>query len=360
MGDSSGLSVVEFLGRRVHTPVIDVRSPAEFEQGRMRHAHNLPLFSNEERARVGTTYKESGRDAATLLGLGIVGPQLETFARAACAIAGSAGSSEVLVHCWRGGMRSASVAWLCRTAGLEVATLEGGYKAYRRYVLEMLAEPRPTVIIGGKTGAGKTDLLHLLRAAGEQILDLESLAHHRGSSFGALGYAEQPTNEQFENDIAEEWSGLDLHNRVWLEDESQKVGRNFIVDPFYERMKTAPLILVEVPLEERVQRLVQEYGRFGVDALREATVRIGKRLGGERTARAVSAIEAGDLATAVQLVLDYYDRAYTYGVEKKHIGPIVRLQLQDGGAESVARILEVAADLEGSLPSRKVRGVGGR
>ena len=344
----SPLDIQEFLSRREELPVVDVRSPAEFAHAHMRGAVSLPLFSDDERAQVGTAYKEVGREAATLAGLGIVGPQLESLARRALEIARSAGTVELLVHCWRGGMRSGSMAWLFETAGLRALTLEGGYKAYRRAMLETVAAPRPLLLVGGKTGAGKTELLALLRSVGEQTIDLEDLAKHRGSSFGSLGYGEQPSTEQFQNEIGEEWLAFDPSRRTWLEDESQKVGRNFITDQLYGRMKEAPMVLVEAPLQERIARLVREYGGFDTAALREATVRIRKRLGGERTARAVRAIEEGDLGTAVSLILDYYDRAYVYGVETRHRGPVISVTLSGSPAGAVASVLDAARRLEGT------------
>lgn len=319
------VDVAEFLTHCGRSPVIDVRSPAEFAYGRIRGAENLPLFSDAERSSVGTTYKTAGREAATLAGLGFVGPRLESLAKSARDIALARSVDHLLVHCWRGGMRSASMAWLFRTAGLGAVTLQGGYKAYRRFMQAALSQPRALVVIGGHTGAGKTELLNALCLSGEQTIDLESLVQHRGSSFGSLGYSDQPSNEQFENELGEELHGADGARPTWVEDESQKVGRNFIPDSFYNQMKSALMVFVEAPLEDRIARLVEAYGGFGLEPLREATVRIRKRLGGERTARAVDAIEKGNHADAVRIILDYYDRAYSYGVEKRHLGPILRL-----------------------------------
>ncbi len=341
---AEALDVSEFLKRRSRAVVVDVRSPAEFERGRIRDAHSLPLFNNEERAAVGTTYKQVGRDEAMSLGLRLVGPKLEEFGRRGRELARLSPSGELLVHCWRGGMRSASMAWLFETTGLAACTLIGGYKGYRRRMLETLEESRRVIVIGGKTGVGKTELLHELARHGEQTIDLEDLAQHRGSTFGALGFAGQPTNEQFENDLAEGWAAADAQRRLWLEDESQKVGRNFIPNGVYAGSRASPLILIESPLEERISRLTEAYGHFDHGQLIQAMERIRKRLGADRTRRAVEAIEAGDLAQAIHLALDYYDRTYAYTLDRLHTGPIVSVRYRAGELSQARDLILDAAD----------------
>ncbi|NBW62949.1 MAG: tRNA 2-selenouridine(34) synthase MnmH, partial [Synechococcaceae bacterium WB4_1_0192] len=168
-------------------PVVDVRAPAEFAQGHIPGARNLPLFSDEERAAVGTTYKQQGRTAAVQLGLELVGPKLAALGQSLSSWSSEANGQPLRLHCWRGGMRSGSVAWLADSLDLPVLLLEGGYKAYRRWVLEQLLLPWPIHLLGGRTGTGKTDLLLALERRGVAVLDLEGLAHHRGSSFGNLG-----------------------------------------------------------------------------------------------------------------------------------------------------------------------------
>jgi len=196
------LSVDDFLKEAAHLPVIDVRSPGEYDHAHIPHAINIPLFDNEERAKVGTRYKQVGKDSAVLLGLELVGPKLADFVKKARRL--NLTGQEVLVHCWRGGMRSGSFAWLLNTAGIKARTLEGGYKAYRSQVLAAFAEPA-RMIYGGKTGSGKTEILHELAKQGEQVIDLEALANHKGSSYGAIGQEPQPSSEQFENKLFAVW-----------------------------------------------------------------------------------------------------------------------------------------------------------
>jgi len=221
------------------------------------------------------------------------------------------------VHCWRGGMRSASMAWLFKTIGLDAETLVGGYKAYRKYIRKSFDLDRKLLILGGLTGSGKTDILKELEKMGEQFLDLEGVAHHRGSSFGQIGQGTQPSNEQFENNLAVDWLKMDPNRIIWLEDESKPMGRVRIMDDFYERMRKTPLIVVEMPRELRVPRLVDDYASLDITLLEEATQRIGKRIGGQNLKEAVEALHTGDFAKVANITLDYYDKTYSYGIESR-------------------------------------------
>ena len=167
--------------------LLDVRTPAEFRQGHIPAAANLPLFSDAERAEVGTLYKQQGRQAAVRRGLALVGPRMEAMATDLVAWSERSAGKPLRLHCWRGGMRSASVAWLAQQLELPVLLLEGGYKSYRRWVLELFERSWPLRLLGGRTGSGNTDLLLALQELGAAVVDLEWLAHHRGSSFGGLG-----------------------------------------------------------------------------------------------------------------------------------------------------------------------------
>ncbi len=295
-------------------PVVDVRTPAEFAQGHVPGALNLPLFDDDGRAAVGTLYKQQGRQAAVLHGLGLVGPQLEAMAARLAALAAAAPGQPLRLLCWRGGMRSASVAWLAGQLDLPVLRLEGGYKAFRRWVLELFEQPWPLQLLGGRTGTGKTELLLALAERGVAVVDLEGLAHHRGSSFGALGMPPQPSSEHYENRLA-----LALHRRraagqIWLEAESAQVGRCRIPAGLWRQMQAAPALEVQRPLEQRVAHLVEIYGAQDPAALAEATERIARRLGPQRTAAALEAIGRRDWATACRQMLDYYDRCYEHGL----------------------------------------------
>lgn len=304
----STLAIEEFLQGR--GPLIDVRTPAEFGRGHVPGALNLPLFSDGERAEVGTLYKQRGRRVAVQRGLALVGPRLGLLAEGLMAAHDQQPTAPLRLHCWRGGMRSASVAWLASSLDVPVVVLAGGYKAYRRWVLQLMEQPWPVRLVGGRTGAGKTDLLVALAAKGVATVDLEALAHHRGSSFGALGLPPQPSSEQFENLLAAALHRWRAAREIWLEAESAQVGRCRIPAGLWRQMKDAPLLEVRRPLESRLRQLVATYGHQEVSALVEATQRISKRLGPQRTAAALQAIQQGQMETACAQMLDYYDRCY--------------------------------------------------
>ncbi|MFZ0406970.1 MAG: tRNA 2-selenouridine(34) synthase MnmH [Cyanobium sp.] len=312
------LSITEFLARE--GPILDVRSPAEFAQGHIPGAISLPLFDDAERAEIGTLYQQHGRQAAVTRGLALVGPRMADLA---IALQGTpAGTAPLRLHCWRGGMRSASVAWLARQLDLPVLLLEGGYKAYRRWVLDLFERAWPLRLLGGRTGCGKTELLLALQGLGVAMVDLEGLAHHRGSSFGALGLPPQPSSEHYENRLAAALSRLDGARAIWLEAESSQVGRCRIPAGLWRQMRAAPVLEVQRPIEQRVDHLVAIYGIQNPQALAEATRRIGKRLGPQRLAIALEAIDQGDWATACRQMLDYYDRCYDHELGQHRVSTV--------------------------------------
>lgn len=296
--------------------VVDVRAPAEFAQGHIPGAHNLPLFSDEQRAAVGTTYKQQGRQSAVQLGLELVGPRLGELGERLRALAEQSPGRPLRLHCWRGGMRSESVAWLARQLDLNVCLLTGGYKAFRRWVLELFERPWPIHLLGGRTGSGKTDLLLALAAKGAAVIDLEGLAHHRGSSFGSLGMPPQPSSEHYENRLALALNQLQGASEIWLEAESAQVGRCRIPAGLWKQMQEAPLLEIRRPMQERLEQLVAVYGGQDPQALREATERIARRLGPQRTAAALEAIDQQQWGAAAQQMLDYYDRCYDHELER--------------------------------------------
>lgn len=312
---AEALSIDDFLARSKELPVIDVRSPSEFALGHIPGAVNVPLFDDEERARIGTTYKQVGRREAVTVGLRCIGPRMAEFSEELLPHAEAAGR-KALVHCWRGGMRSGSVAWLMETFGCRFATLTGGYKAFRRWVLDGFEQPRRIHVVAGLTGSGKTEVLTALSALGEQVIDLEALAHHKGSAFGALGQEPPPTQQQFENQLAFLWRAASPDRALWLEDESRSVGRIGVPIPIWRQKQAGRFHLVEVPDDDRVRHLCDGYADHPREVLAERIESIRKRLGGDRVKEAVEAIEAGDAQTACRILLAYYDKAYRHCLEK--------------------------------------------
>ena len=333
---SKPLDIIEFLTLSKGHLTIDVRSPREFNKGHIPHAINLPLFNDEERAKIGTIYVQTGRNEAIEAGLEIVGPKMADFVRFVKPLAKE---NKILVHCWRGGMRSGSMAWLFDTMGYEVYTLKSGYKAYRNLVIEALGTQGKYIIIGGRTGSGKTELLHQLRARGEQILDLEGLAHHKGSSFGALGELPQPSSEQFENDLHLEMSKLDLSRTIWLEDESKNIGKCSITNDLWANMVKSPLIVIDIPLEVRVKRLVKDYGEMPAEGLEDAIRRIERRLGNEAMKDALRNLEERNFAEVARISLRYYDKAYDHSLAIKETKDITFLSFETDDMKIIAKRL---------------------
>ncbi len=313
-----------FLELADSATILDVRSPAEYQQGHIPLSVSFPLFSDEERKRVGTLYRNSGKEASVLLGLDIIGPKMSSFVKSARKISPD---RKVLIHCWRGGMRSAGMAWLLETAGFKVTLLAGGYKAYRRFIRNEATERFKLVVLGGYTGSGKSEVLQNLKLSGFQIIDLEQLAHHKGSAFGDIGQEDQPTNEQFENDLVYELMKFDPAKPVWVEDESRSVGCVSIPDPFYLRMKNSPLIFMDIEKGERINRLVREYSDFDPKLLEKAILKISDKLGGLTAKLATEALYQKDFNKVVSMVLVYYDKAYRTGLEKRNSAEVLYLKL---------------------------------
>lgn len=339
------LDINAFLAQNT-LPMLDVRAPMEYQEGHIPGAISFPLFSDAERHEVGLYYKQKGQLEAILLGLGFTGPKLESFARKALELAPK---GEVRVYCWRGGMRSASMAWLLEQVGLKVHRLEGGYKAFRRHVLGNLQFPSHGIVLGGKTGSRKTDALHELIKLGEQVIDLEALANHKGSAFGLAEGEAQPKMEHFENELWQVLQGLDENRRVWVEDESKKIGTIFIRPEFYSGLEAAPLVVINKSAEERAALLAVEYGKQSKERLKLGFERIARRLGGQHHQRALGLLEDGKLEDAALIALKYYDKTYAYGLENRKSISVHHLDTEGLNPNQMAlQLIEMANNIYGA------------
>ncbi len=312
MGASSPAVDCDVFLHRACGPIFDVRSPCEYASGHIPGSHSLPLFTDAERAMIGTVYKQRGRDAAVQLGLQAVGPKLGEMAATLRSVLQKSKASSCRVTCFRGGMRSRSVQWLCEFLGVPAVRLDGGYKAFRHAVLDTFSRPYRFIVIGGPTGSGKTDWIATLRQKGCQAIDLEALANHRGSAFGLVPGAAQPTTEQFENLLAAQLWGMDPRLPIFIEDESRRIGSCTIPHGIYDTMDRSQLLWLEVLREDRVNRILSAYGEFPTEWAVACTQKLAKRLGGERTQKIVHALESGHKDQAVDCLLQYYDQLYLH------------------------------------------------
>ncbi|MDD5508055.1 MAG: tRNA 2-selenouridine(34) synthase MnmH [Bacteroidales bacterium] len=331
------IDIREFADLWRNYPVVDVRSPNEYRKGHIPGAYNLPLFSDEERAQAGTRYTRSGRLASVQLGLDLAGPRLSSCVKAAADLSKQ---GPLLMHCWRGGMRSSSMAWLLDLAGMDVDVLKGGYKAYRSHIRNEFSTPVPLIVLAGKTGCGKTEILQAVRRLGQQVIDLEQIAGHKGSVFGGLGMQPQPTNEQFENDLFEVWQQIDPDRPVWIEDESLSVGTVSIPRPLFNQMMASPVIEIDLDFGMRVARLIREYASFSADDLVSCIIRIERKLGGDIARKASEAVRKGEFDLASSILLTYYDKAYDQSLLSR-AGKVMRthVHLTEDDPEKNAHIL---------------------
>jgi tRNA 2-selenouridine synthase len=334
------INIIRFLELTEKLPVVDVRSPSEFLNGHIPGAFNIPLFNDSERAAVGTIYKKGGRIPAILEGLKLTGPSMEQKLKDALRIAIN---GKLLLHCWRGGMRSEAMAWLFSLGDIEADVLEGGYKAYRHFVIDSVSKKRKMIVLGGMTGSSKTHIIKSLNEKQQQVIDLEGLANHKGSAFGSLGQPPQPSTEQFTNNLFVEWIKMKPDIPFWVEDESRNIGTVFIPDGFYLNMQDTPAVIIMMDVKTRLPRLMKEYSVYPAEVLIGSIQKISKRLGGDNTSQAIKAVETGDISKAIEISLSYYDKAYLYGLNKKKAGNLIYVETDTDDIEiNSQKILEAA------------------
>lgn len=340
-GAVNKLPAGEFLQLAARLPVIDVRSPGEFACGHIPGAVNIPLFDDSQRAEVGTIYRQEGNLKAVLRGIDLAAPGMSLRLKGALSLARD---GRVLVHCWRGGMRSEAMAWLFSMGGITTSLLEGGYKSYRNFILEELAKPRKYILLGGLTGSGKTHILQRLASENHQVTDLEGIASHKGSAFGALGQPIQPSTEHFANLLYHSLGEMNPERHIWLEDESRNIGTVFMPDSFFGRMQESPVVALMMSIETRLPRLLEEYSAFPPELIKASVLKISRRLGGEKTKEAIEAVDRNDFSTAIRITLEYYDRTYRYGLSKRDTGQIVFIDTDtDDTGVNAGKVLDAAS-----------------
>lgn len=338
------LDITTFLARSKDGLLLDVRSPGEYAQAHIPEAISFPLFNDEERARVGTCYKQIGRQEAIKMGLDIFGPKMKELILTLEGLTDS--HQNIYLYCWRGGMRSEAIQWLLDLYGFKTYRLIGGYKAFRNWVLEQFAVDYSFLILGGQTGSGKTRILKQLQLLGENVIDLEGLAVHKGSAFGHIGMTKQPSCEMFENLLAGQLShyyNTDPIRPVWMEDESTRLGHVTIPILLFKRMLKSRLILAELDFEQRHKNILNEYGNKDLQKLIDAVIRIQKRLGPLESKTAIGHLKSGDIAAAFAILLAYYDKWYDRALSKKDLTPseILRISLSNSPKEDAANLIKL-------------------
>ncbi len=307
-------------------PLIDVRSPNEYYKGHMPNSINIPLFDNDERAIIGTQYKKYGREKAIQEGLIFFERKIDSLLNKLFHYINSQqiknldldiNKQLIRVYCARGGMRSMSVSWLLERYNQKNISLIGGYKKYRNWTLNHFSKTWNIVVIGGKTGTGKTKLLNVMDKHSYQVIDLEGIACHRGSTFGGLGMKKQPTNEHFENTIAEKLSSFKIEKFIFVEAESANIGKCRIPHEFFNQMKTSRRIEIIRSFSNRLDELINTYSVFSKKELEDSVLRIKKRLGPQRTKIAIESIKEEKWNIVCQSVLEYYDKCYEYEKDRK-------------------------------------------
>jgi tRNA 2-selenouridine synthase len=335
------INITQFIEMQRSLPILDVRSPGEYFHAHIPGAFSLPLFTDEERKVVGTAYKQQSREVAIKIGLDYFGVKMRKMVEEVDAFMieckkknnqqpnslkpALEDGGQILVHCWRGGMRSAGVAWLLDLYGYKVFSLIGGYKSYRNWVRDQFEKPYHLKLLGGYTGSGKTLILEELKGLQFPIINLEKIAHHKGSAFGELGESPQPTQEMFENILATELFAKSNNHAVekffktpddsiFVEDESQRIGSLEIPIPFWTTMRNSPIFFLEIPFEERLEFLTQEYGKYQKEKLVNAIIRIQKRLGGLETKNGINFLLENNHKECFRILLKYYDKWYEKGL----------------------------------------------
>ncbi len=339
------ITIQQFLKLSTQCPVLDLRSQGEYTHAHIPNAINVPLFTNDERKIVGTAYKQQSREIAIKLGLDFFGVKMKQIvedverittefykrnAKQKDSVPPLGGGGGILLHCWRGGMRSAAVAWLLDMYGFKVYTLTGGYKAYRNWVLQQVALPYNFTIIGGFTGSGKTEVLHQLKKEDKIIIDLEALANHKGSAFGNMGT--QPSQEMFENVLSKSLYDISCTKNdenltstnyqpqtpcIYIEDESQRIGNLQIPSNIWLQMRKSTILFLEIPFEERLDFITAEYGKLNKETLVNAIIRIQKRLGGLETKNAINHLLENNTKESFRILLTYYDKWYLKGLNNR-------------------------------------------
>lgn len=311
--------------------IVDARTPLEFAEDHLPGAVNVPILTNEERVEIGTIHKQIGPQQARIRGLELT---CERFPAIVAEIAEKADGRPVLTYCWRGGLRSRSIAILLEATGYPVVQLRGGYKAFRAQVIsffENFTPPAPLIVIHGMTGVGKTTFINGLDRSSWNVVDLEGLACHRGSAFGSLGLDQSLSQKRFDTLLWDIFRKARPDLPIVLEGESQRIGRIMLPGRLYEVMSESCKVWCHASMETRIERLAEEYARTEYrEEMAGALSRISKKLGGARYQEMMLMLDNWDITGLSRgLIEDYYDKLY---YKHRPWVPAFELSLEDYAA----------------------------
>lgn len=351
---SAPIKETEIWDAAEYDMIIDVRAPVEFADDHIPGAINLPVLSNEERVIIGTLYKQESPFIARKKGAALVARNIATHIDTV--LHDKPTDFTPLIHCWRGGQRSHSFAQICSAIGWRSYVLKGGYKFYRRAVLAQLQTLPPTlnlIIIAGRTGSRKTDILTALAAKGAQVLDLEGLASHRGSLLGRVADTPQPSQRMFETAVNAELERFDQTKPVFVESESSRIGNVQLPAELWKQMTKAPQIPISAPREARAQYLLKGYAHLTEDItdLDKLIAGMTRRHGHERTSHWRSLIDAnawGELA--YELLEAHYDPAYDTTLQRHQRPVLGEVTQTDCSDEALAKTVDAILNIQNASP----------
>lgn len=343
-----------------YSEIIDVRSEGEFTEDHIPGAINLPVLNNEERAEVGTIYKQVSPFTARKVGAALVYQNLSRHLREH--FTHKEKDYRPLVYCWRGGQRSNSMAWVLGQIGWRITVIEGGYKTYRAYVREQLAKlPLDFTyqVLCGKTGSGKTYILRQMQQRGAQVLDLENLANHRGSLLGEEWHDKplaQPSQKYFESLLLQQLQSFDSRFLVWVESESNKIGQVYVPQSLWLQMKQASCVEIHVPTAARVKFLLQQYPHLieHPDVLQAKLEHLKERYGKKKLSQWYEAIAKQAWADLFQdLLASHYDPTYTHSMQRDFHNVKQEFSLPNLSDTSIAKLLDSLTTQGAALGSKK-------